>query len=179
MGYRYGRGDSGYTDIMGGGRVRKDHPRVAAYGSVDELSAAIGVAKTFTQDSEIKEILGKVQEHLFVIAANLSAEKSLESLPRVGDEMVKWLEEHVERFERELPPLRRFIFAGGTQGAAFLHLARTVARRAERDIVALASSAHVEPAILAYINRLSTLLFTLARLENRRAGVGDEEWRGR
>ena len=179
MGYRYGRGDSGYTDLMGGGRVKKSHPRVAAYGSVDELSAVIGVAKLFAKDEEIKQVLNKVQEHLFVVAANLSSEKPVAGLPRVDENMLRWVEGLVERFEKELPPLRRFIFAGGTKGAALLHLARTVARRAERDIVALTEHASVEPTVLAYMNRLSTLLFTLARLENHRAGVKDDEWTGR
>ena len=174
---RYGRGDSGYTDLMGGGRVRKNHPRVEAYGSVDELSALIGVAKTFIEDEEIKQVLKKVQEHLFIIAANLSVESPPPSIPRVDKNLVKWLDELVEKYENELPPLRRFIIAGGTRGATLLHLARTVARRVERRIVSLAEHEKIEDNVLAYMNRLSTLLFTLARLENYRAGVKEEEWR--
>jgi len=174
--YRYGRGDSGYTDLMGGGRVRKNHPRIEAYGSVDELSSIIGVAKTFTENDETKQILEQIQRHLFIIAANLSTEYPSPSIPKVSEKMVKWLDELVEKYENELPPLNRFIFAGGTKGAAFLHVARTVARRVERRIVALAEQTQVEPYIIAYMNRLSTLLFTLARLENYRAGVKDDEW---
>lgn len=178
MRYRYGRGDSGYTDLMGGGRVRKDHPRVEAYGSIDELSSLLGVAKTFVRDEEIKHVLKQVQEHLFIIGAILSAEKPPPNIPRVDENTVRWMDRLIERYEEELPPLNRFIIAGGTRGAALLHLARTVARRAERRVVSLAEKSQVDNSIIAYMNRLSTLLFTLARLENHRAGVEEEEWRG-
>jgi len=179
MRYRYGRGDDGYTDLMGGGRVRKNHPRVAAYGSVDELSSVIGVAKTFTEEEDVRNVLTTVQEHLFVIASNLSTEKPLEGIPKVSKSMVEWLDRLVEKYEGEMPPIERFIFAGGTRQAAFLHLARTVARRVEREVVALAEKSYVDPVIIAYLNRLSTLLFALARLANYRAGVKDDEWTGR
>jgi len=114
-----------------------------------------------------------------VVASNLSTEKPLEGIPKVSKSMVEWLDRLVEKYEGEMPPIERFIFAGGTRQAAFLHLARTVARRAEREVVALAEKSYVDPVIIAYLNRLSTLLFALARLANYRAGVKDDEWTGR
>ena len=176
MGYRYGRGDSGETDLMGGGRVKKSHPRVAAYGAVDELSAAIGVVKTFVEHQDIQETLTRVQEHLFMIGANLSAARPVKGLPEVGRELVDWLDREVTRLESELPPIQRFIFAGGTKAAALAHLARTIARRAEREVVALSEVEDVSQTIIAYLNRLSTLLFAVARVINHRAGVPDPEW---
>ena len=177
MGYRYGRGDDGYTDLMGGDRVRKSHVRVNAYGAVDELSSVIGVAKTFTPHEDIRKTLTIVQEHLFIIGANLSSRKRLESIPRLGEEEMKWIEEKVREYENELPPATRFIFAGGTRESALLHMARSVARRVEREVVALADVEEVDRTIIAYLNRLSTLLFALARVVNKRAGVSDDEWR--
>jgi len=163
---------------MGVGRVKKHHPRVVACGAVDELSAVWGVAKTFTEHEDIREVLAKVQEHLFVIGAGLSSPKPLGSARQIGVEHVVYLDSHVEKYEAELPPLHHFILAGGTRSASLLHLARAVARRAEREVVALSVVEEVNRQTLAYLNRLSTLLFALARVTNLRAGVSEVEWRG-
>jgi cob(I)alamin adenosyltransferase len=175
-------GDAGETALFGGGRVPKDHPRVAAYGTVDELNACVGVAVAATVDTSIRERLGRIQHDLFAVGSLLATTppeegrprpKGLPTLPleRVA-EMECWMDEAGE----ELAPLRAFILPGGTPGAAALHLARTVCRRAERAVVHLAGQEAVEPGIVVYLNRLSDLLFTFARLENRRAGTPDVEW---
>jgi cob(I)alamin adenosyltransferase len=176
-------GDGGETALFGGGRVQKDHPRVVAYGTVDELNACVGVAVAAAADGTIRGRLGRIQHDLFALGSLLAAAppeegrprpKGLPSMPleRVA-EMERWMDEAGE----ELAPLRAFILPGGTAGAAALHLARTVCRRAERAVVRLAGEGEVEAGIVAYLNRLSDLLFTFARLENRRAGVADVEWR--
>jgi cob(I)alamin adenosyltransferase len=178
-------GDRGETGLFGGGRVPKDSARVEAYGAVDELNAAVGLAVVAleTEDAgEIVERLRLVQADLFNLGANLAAPTDAEGRRRSSHipalpagraaEMERWIDEA----EEELPPLRSFILPGGTEGAARLHLARTVCRRAERRVVALSHREAIDPAILVYLNRLSDLLFTLARLANRRAGREDVEW---
>jgi len=175
-------GDAGETALFGGGRVPKDHPRVAAYGTVDELNACVGVAVVAAADAQIRERLGRIQHDLFALGSLLATVPPQEGRPRPKGlpalplgrvpEMEKWMDEAGE----ELPPLRAFILPGGTPGAAALHLARTVCRRAERQIVHLSTLEEVEAGVVVYLNRLSDLLFTLARLENRRAGVADVEW---
>lgn len=175
-------GDAGETALFGGGRVPKDHHRVAAYGTVDELNACVGVAVAAGADPEIGIRLGRIQHDLFAIGAVLATAppeegrprpKGLPELPtaRIG-EMEAWM----DAADEELPPLKAFILPGGTAGAAALHLARTVCRRAERAVVHLATLDPVEEGVVAYLNRLSDLLFTFARLENARAGSGDVEW---
>jgi cob(I)alamin adenosyltransferase len=174
-------GDAGETALFGGGRVSKDHPRVAAYGTVDELNASLGVAVAVSGREDVRERLGRVQHDLFALGALLSTPppgpgravpKGLPAppLPRVP-EMEGWIDEADE----QLPELRAFILPGGTPAAAALHLARTVCRRAERAVVHLAAREAVEDWVLVYLNRLSDLLFAFARLENVAAG-GDVEW---
>jgi cob(I)alamin adenosyltransferase len=176
-------GDAGDTALFGGGRVSKDHHRVAAYGTVDELNACVGWAVATVADADIRERLAQVQHDLFAVGAILASAPPQEDRPRpkglpdvpVGRiaEMEAWM----DRAAAELPPLRAFILPGGSQGAAALHLARTVCRRAERSVVHLATLEPVEEGLVVYLNRLSDLLFTFARLENHRAGAGDVEWR--
>jgi len=176
-------GDAGDTALFGGGRVSKDHPRVSAYGTVDELNAAVGVAVAAVADAEIRERLSRIQHDLFAIGAVLATVPPQEGRPRPKGlpelplgrvtEMESWM----DSAEEELPPLRAFILPGGSAGAAALHLARTVCRRAERGVVHLATLEGVGEGIVVYLNRLSDLLFTFARLENRRAGTMDVEWR--
>lgn len=176
-------GDAGDTALFGGGRVSKDHHRVAAYGTVDELNAAVGVAVAAVGDDEVRERLGQVQHDLFALGANLATVPAQEDRPRPKgvpelplsrvEEMEGWM----DGADAELPPLRAFILPGGTSGAAALHFARTVCRRAERAVVHLATLEPVEEGVVVYLNRLSDLLFTFARLENHRSGVGDTEWR--
>lgn len=176
------RGDAGETDLFGGARVPKDHLRVEAYGAVDELNAALGVAAAATGHADLRALASELQSQLFALGAQLAApdaeRRAKSALPGPRDEHVTRLEREIDRFEAELPPLRRFVLPGGTPGAAALHLARTVCRRAERRAVALGREEAVDPVAIRFLNRLSDLLFVLARLENRRAGLPDVEWPG-
>jgi cob(I)alamin adenosyltransferase len=177
------RGDRGETDLFGGPRVPKDHLRVEAYGGVDELNAVIGAAAAATGHDDLRAILVQTQGLLFDMGGTLATpdperrEKS--RVPEVGVEDVTALEARIDAFEQELEPLKRFILPGGTPGAAALHVARTVCRRAERRCVGLHREDPLGEASLRYLNRLSDLLFVMARIENRRAGVPDVEWQGR
>jgi cob(I)alamin adenosyltransferase len=174
-------GDSGDTGLFGGGRVRKDHPRVEAYGDVDELNAVLGLVRASETLPRVDEIVARVQRDLFSIGALLATpnrEKMAEHLEkaRIDDARIAELERAIDDCERELDPLRSFILPGGTPKAAALHLARTVCRRAERRIVALGDEIEVPALVIRYVNRLSDLLFMLARVANRRAGVGEVAW---
>jgi cob(I)alamin adenosyltransferase len=172
-------GDTGDTALFDGTRVQKSDPRVAAYGDVDELNAWLGLVVARTPDTEVTVQLRQIQRDLFAIGARL-ADPSHRIAGRVtkalvtAEDVVR-LEGWIDGFDRELPPLRRFILAGGVPGGAALHVARTVCRRAERAIVALGAEAY-EPELLHYVNRLSDLLFTMARALNLRAGVAETEW---
>lgn len=172
-------GDAGETGLFDGTRVSKADPRVEAYGEIDELNAALGLARASGVDAEVGAILEALQRDLHAVAARL-ADPARRIAPRVEkasvtSDLVASLEAHIDRFEAELPPLRRFVLAGGCQAAAVLHLARTICRRAERRIVGLGPEA-ADAEILAYVNRLSDLLFVLARVVNHRAGVPETEW---
>ncbi|HKG95017.1 MAG TPA: cob(I)yrinic acid a,c-diamide adenosyltransferase [Gemmatimonadaceae bacterium] len=176
-------GDSGETGLFGGGRVEKDHPRVEAYGDVDELNAAIGMARAVEMMPRIDEVLVPVQRDLFSIGALLATpdpEKMRQQLAkaRIDDARIAELERAIDDGERELEPLRSFILPGGTPKAAALHVARTVCRRAERRVVRLQHDEAIELPALAiiYLNRLSDLLFVLARVANARAGAGEVTW---
>ena len=173
-------GDTGDTGLFGGTRVRKSDPRVAAYGDVDELNACLGVVRAQPGlDAEVGDLLAHIQKDLFAIGARLAdpSEKIADRVTKVavGDGDVQRLEGWIDRFEADLPPLRRFILPGGSAPGALLHLARTVCRRAERGIVGL-GAASVDAHVVVYINRLSDLLFVLARAVNHRAGQTETEW---
>ena len=179
-------GDDGTTGLGSGERRSKDDLRVAAYGTVDEANSCIGMARLHTCDlGEIDAMLGRIQNDLFDLGADLATPdsgKKLEYEPlRVTDHQVERLETDIDDLNRRLDPLKSFVLPGGTPAAAALHLARTVIRRAERLVVSLAAreGEPVNPAALRYVNRLSDLLFVMARIENRRAGSGDVEWQGR
>jgi cob(I)alamin adenosyltransferase len=172
-------GDGGETALLGGTRVSKAAPRVAAYGEVDELNAWLGFVRTTGLDDELAGMVDRIQRDLFAIGARLAdptgavagrAEKTA-----VSADDVSRLESWIDRLEAELPPLRRFILAGGSAVGAALHVARTVCRRAERTVVALGSAA-VERDVVVYLNRLSDLLFVMARTANHRSGVHESEW---
>jgi len=171
-------GDRGETGLLGGVRVPKSHRRVEAYGAVDELNAFLGLVRA-TLDGEIGGLLAEIQRDLFTIGAQLAdvrregKRSAREDLP---EERIAHLEAVIDRYEETLPPLRAFILPGGTREGALLHLVRTVCRRAERRIVALDREEQVSPVILAYLNRLSDLLFVLARAVNRQAGVEEIPW---
>ncbi len=176
------RGDGGETDLFGGGRVAKDALRVEAYGAVDELNAALGVAAAASDDAELRDLLERAQAQLFALGGVLAtpdpAHRAKSGLPEPTTDDVAGLEHRIDAFERELAPLERFVLPGGSPSAAALHVARTVCRRAERRCVELARGEDVGPASVAFLNRLSDLLFVMARVANRRAGVADVEWEG-
>lgn len=174
-------GDEGATALFGGGRVDKDHPRVEAYGDVDELNAALGLARSIEMMPRIDEVLVPVQRDLFAIGALLATpdhEKMKEQLlkARVDEQRIEELERAIDMCEQELEPLRSFIVPGGTPKAAALHLARTICRRAERRVVHLARDTELPALVVIYLNRLSDLLFMLARVANKRAGAGEVTW---
>lgn len=171
-------GDSGETGLLGGPRVAKNALRVETYGEVDESNAAIGLARAQVKDPEIASILDSLQRDLFSIGALLADPdgKFRSDKAEITAADVERLERHIDHFDASLPPLARFILPGGSAGAAALHLARAVTRRAERRLVALARAEFVPPALLAYLNRLSDLLFVLARSENRRQAVEETTW---
>ena len=174
-------GDAGETGLFGGGRVPKDHPRVAAYGDVDELNAAIGLARALEPQAFAAALLEEIQRDLFAIGGRLASpdpDKVGKALAKAAlpEGRARALEEAIDSAEDRLPPLERFVLPGGTPKAAALHVARTVCRRAERSVVGLAREAEVPPPILAYLNRLSDLLFVLARRANADAGRPDVAW---
>ncbi len=172
-------GDSGDTALLGGARVSKADRRVAAYGDVDELNAWLGLVASMAPYNDLKAQLAGIQRDLFALGSRLAdpAHRVVDraSKTAIGAADVARLESWIDELDAELPPLRRFVLAGGTPAGATLHVARTVCRRAERAMVELGAGAF-EPELLQYVNRLSDLLFTMARAANRRAGVADIEW---
>lgn len=174
-------GDDGTTGLFGGGRVPKDAVRVAAYGDVDELNSAIGLARATSPVDLEDALLESIQRDLFSLGGHLATpdpakvRKALEKAELASDRVAVF-ERAIDAADTELPSLTAFILPGGTQKAAALHLARTVCRRAERSVMTLSRSEEVPPLFLTYLNRLSDLLFTLARLANHRAGTGDAIW---
>jgi len=172
-------GDSGETGLFGGPRVRKSDARVEAYGDLDELNAAIGVARSLVEDPEIDAALARIQGELFCVGAELATPhgaKARSAIPPVDPAWTARLEGAIDAWDGELPALTRFVLPGGTRTAAALHLARTVCRRAERRAVSLAAEVEVEPAVLAYLNRLSDFLFVAARVANHRARKEEPLW---
>jgi len=174
-------GDDGSTALFGGDRVAKTHPRIEAYGTVDEANAALGLARALLTDSaddaRADAMLRRVQDELFVLGGDLASPGQPKyPVPRVEPHHVEGLEEEVDALEADLPPLESFILPGGTPAGAALHVARTVARRAERHTVELAKQEPVSDALLHYLNRLSDYLFVLARWVNHRAGAPETPW---
>jgi cob(I)alamin adenosyltransferase len=171
-------GDTGDTSLFDGTRVRKSEPRVEAYGDVDELNACLGLARASGADHEIADELVRLQRDLFALGAQLAdpGEKIAARVIKaaLGDDDVARLEQLIDRYEAELPALRRFILAGGSPAGAALHVARAVCRRAERRMVALEPA--VDAVLVRYVNRLSDLLFVLARAVNHRSGAVETEW---
>ncbi|UCC72128.1 MAG: cob(I)yrinic acid a,c-diamide adenosyltransferase [Gemmatimonadota bacterium] len=176
------KGDGGETALFGGRRVMKDELRVEAYGAVDELNSALGlaVARLPKEMKEWRDSLMAIQSDLFTLGAILATPKARaakpEHIPEVREARVEALEAWIDRLDEELAPLKAFVLPGGGECAGTLHLARSVCRRAERRVVALAKLEEVEPVIIKYLNRLSDFLFTVARAANARQGVADVEW---
>lgn len=174
-------GDDGRTGLLAGGRVGKDNPRIEAYGTVDELNAVLGVARASGIDTVTDTLLARVQNELFVVGSALADPNPEGRFHNVvGMDYAQHLENDIDTLEAALPPLTQFILPGGSPGAAQIHLARTVCRRAERRVVALRDEAgqSVPEALIVYLNRLSDFLFVLARAANHRVGVHDIPWSG-
>lgn len=171
-------GDSGETSLFAGGRVRKDHVRVEAYGTVDELNSFIGMVRSYALPPQANAWLEHIQNHLFVVGADLAT--PLDSTPkwlvRLDDQPIAFLENAIDQMDEDLPKMTAFILPGGVPAAAMLHVARTVCRRAERACVTLKHEAAINEAVLRYLNRLSDFLFTLARWVNLQAGEPETKW---
>jgi cob(I)alamin adenosyltransferase len=175
-------GDDGSTALGGGQRVPKDSARIAAYGTVDELNSALGGALAAGLDERLAGALRRIQNELFHLGSDLcftEEDKAARPVPVVGERHVAALEELMDELTAELGPLANFILPGGSPGAAQLHVARTVCRRAERELVALAREEAIGPHTLPYVNRLSDALFVMARYENLKRGVPDALWDSR
>lgn len=165
------RGDGGKTDLHSGERVEKDDLRTEAYGTIDELNAVIGKAKAFTEMDELLQQLRELQDHLHVCQTDLSNTDMGSEHPRIGQDKIDWLEDRIDEHDDSLPDLDSFILQGGTEAASQLYHARAVCRRAERRIVSLAKEEDVNPDLVSYINRLSDLLFVMARRINHENGI--------
>ena len=174
------KGDKGETSLIFGTRVSKDHLRVKAYGSVDELNGALGVAVSFIKEPRTVRILENIQNELFNIGAELASQRKLKKHTKVfyqlGKSKIDDLERKIDQYDNKLPLLRTFILPSGTNAATLLHLARTICRRGEREVVTLGKNDSVNPNILAYLNRLYDLLFVLARFLNKRSGRKETPW---
>jgi len=172
-------GDAGETSLFDQSRVSKADVRVDAYGEVDELNACLGAARAAGLDADIAAAIASIQQELFAVGARLADPSSRIAVrvrkAAISEAEIERLEQTIDRLEAELPPLRRFILPGGCPAGALLHLARTVCRRAERRVVGLGHAA-VEPIVIVYLNRLSDLLFVMARAVNHRAGAAEVEW---
>jgi cob(I)alamin adenosyltransferase len=177
-----GKGDDGTTGLVGGQRVPKDSPRVAAYGSVDELNSHIGLALSLRLDAELVGHLKPIQNELFHLGSDLATreeDKAQFEIPQIERRHVEALERLIDRCSEELGPLENFILPGGSPGASALHVARAVCRRAERDVIALSRVEAIGPFVARYLNRLSDALFVMARCENHVRGVSDVYWDSR
>jgi cob(I)alamin adenosyltransferase len=175
-------GDAGETGLYGGTRVSKADTRVEAYGTVDELNALLGLARAHVNDVQVDRTLKDVQNALFDVGADLATPADAKARGRitpVDADDVAWLERHIDEYDSELADLEAFILPGGNPTGAALHAARAVARRAERRVIALEGGHEVNPNVRIYLNRLSDLLFVLARIVNMRAGVSETAWRVR
>jgi cob(I)alamin adenosyltransferase len=170
-------GDAGETSLGDGSRVSKLDGRIAAYGTVDELNAALGAVVAGECPEEIRDVLARVQNELFDLGADLSVPLEHQGRLRTTQEQVDALEADCDRFNAELPELKSFVLPGGTEAAARLHVARTVCRRAERVALEAAGAHDLNPLTLVYLNRLSDLLFILARVANTAGGQDEPLWK--
>lgn len=173
-------GDKGETGLFGGERVPKDSIRIEAYGTIDELNSFVGLAIIDIKNKEIKELLGKIQNQLFTISADLATPENKKdkklNISRTPEEFYIEIENAIDKFENQLTPLKNFILPGGSKGAALLHTCRTICRRAERRVVKLKNVENINENISIYLNRISDLFFVLARYENFSSGVPDSKW---
>jgi cob(I)alamin adenosyltransferase len=173
-------GDKGETSLFGGDRVSKDDLRIQSYGTVDELNSLLGLTLSELKTEELKPVINKIQNDLFTLGSDLATpvEKGNKGfiIPRIDEKFVFYLEETIDKFDKQLPELKNFILPGGLKSAALLHVARSVCRRAERETVTLSKSVEIGAQIIVYLNRLSDLLFVLARFENHRNGSKELNW---
>jgi len=170
------RGDSGQTDIIGGKRVSKDHVLIEAYGTIDELNSVLGMAKSTLgeEEGDIVNVVNSIQNDLHIQCAYLAGFESREVGPTIHDDKIQWLENLCDDYQEELPQLKNFILPGGTFQASSFHVARAVCRRAERRLVSVMQDYEIAQINLTYLNRLSDLLYMMARLLNFRANVSEE-----
>jgi cob(I)alamin adenosyltransferase len=173
-------GDGGETSLFGGERVSKNSKRIEAYGTVDELNSFIGLAITEVNDSAVKELLLKIQNQLFIVGSDLATPKTDKTtklkIPRVTPKFYKVIEKAIDHFDAKLESLKNFILPGGSKSSAMLHNCRTIARRAERRVVALNDTVKIGNNIIIFLNRLSDLFFVLARYENKCSKIQDIKW---
>ena len=169
-------GDEGTTGLIGGEKVSKSHSRILAYGSVDEINSSIGIVLTQNVGDDVRVILTKIQNDLFTLGSDLANPDMTKSLHRVTNEMVEFLEKKIDQFENELDPITNFIIPGGDMTASHVHMSRAISRRAETAIVSLSEKEQINKICQIYINRLSDLLFVLARIINKRKNVKDIFW---
>jgi cob(I)alamin adenosyltransferase len=174
-------GDKGETGLFGGQRISKNSPRIDAYGTVDELNSFIGLALTEVKDEDIKSLLLKIQNQLFVLGADLSSPASIKdkkkNILRIPAEYYEGLEKSIDFFDEKLDLLKNFILPGGSKAASYLHICRTITRRAERKVVAISSLEQINENIVIFLNRLSDLFFVLARYENKISDHPDISWK--
>ena len=170
-------GDGGKTSLFDNTRVWKSNARIMSYGGIDELNSTLGIAISLDIDSKIKDVLVKIQNDLFIVGSDLANPDMSNTKIRTTEKMVKFLEETIDTFEAELDELSSFILPGGTLLASILHLSRTVARRAETHVVALSQNEEISKQSSVYLNRLSDLLFVLARVTNKTKNVPDVIWK--
>ena len=170
-------GDDGKTSLFDNTRVWKSNVRIMSYGAIDELNSILGIVISLDIDSKIKEVLVKIQNDLFIVGSDLANPDMLNTKIRTTEDMVKFLEETIDIFETELDELNSFILPGGTLSASILHLSRTVARRAETHVIALLQNEQISKTSSVYLNRLSDLLFVLARVTNKTKSVPDVIWK--
>ncbi len=174
-------GDAGETGLFGGARVSKASLRVEAYGEVDELNSTVGWARVAVSDPDLDALLNQIQNDLFEVGAELGStaeRKQKSAMPQIDEPQVEALERAIDEYEKAPAPLTSFVLPGGSEGAARFHVARCVCRRAERSLVSLGSQETIRGEIFRYVNRLSDLLFVLARFANHSAGVEDIPWKG-
>ena len=170
-------GDDGNTGLQGDFRIAKSHPRILAYGTVDEANAAIGVVLSNELDDDVSEVLSKLQNELFVLGSDLSNQNLNDLKNRISLEMVENLEKIIDKFELELPPITNFILPGGNIAAAQIHQVRTIIRRAETLVVQLSDKDEINSNCIKYLNRLSDLMFVMGRIVNKRNNVEDIIWK--
>ena len=170
-------GDDGKTSLFDNSRVWKSHERIVSYGAIDELNSAVGIAISMDLDHQLKEVLVRIQNELFIVGSDLANPNMSDTKIRTTENMILSLENDIDTFESELSELTNFILPGGTLMSSILHLSRTIARRAETHVTGLSQKEEINKIAAVYLNRLSDLLFVLARVLNKRKNIDDVVWK--